>query len=87
MTKEEFGNKLWNFVAPKIQEFVRAQDFKEDSIKSFIEELNQESDTFCNLNGFKKEFTFKGTYNNGIFSITPTHIYYKNHLSFLENEI
>lgn len=83
MTKEEFGNKLWDFVAPKIQEFVRNQDFKEDSINSFIAELNQEADIFCNLNGFKKEFTFEGTYNNGVFSITPTHLYYKNHLSFL----
>lgn len=83
MTKEEFGNELWEFVKPRIQEFIRIQDFQEESIESFLKELNKETNIFCNLNGFKKEFTFGGTYNNGIFSLTPTHLYYKNHLSFL----
>lgn len=71
MTIEEFADKLWvTFVLPKIN--------------NFINKLDQEVDTFCRVNGFKKEFIFEGKWENGVFSVSPTHLGYKNKISFLE---
>nr|DAY49647.1 MAG TPA: hypothetical protein [Caudoviricetes sp.] len=84
MTIEEFANKLWEFVLPKVREFIRENSFDDLEIEIFLEDLNKEADTFCELNGFKKEFTFEASYRDGVFSITPTHIGYKNKINYLE---
>lgn len=85
MTIEEFSDKLWlTFVLPKVREFLDKNSFTKTKINNFIKTLNQEVDRFCNVNGFKKEFTFEATYKDGIFSLTPTYLGYKNKISYLE---
>ena len=84
MTVEEFSDKLWvTFVLPKVREFIRENSFDDLEIEIFLEDLNKEADTFCELNGFKKEFTFEASYKDNIFSIEPTHIFYKDKISQL----
>lgn len=86
MTIEEFADKLWvTFVLPKINDFLEAnQNPSKTKINNFINKLDQEVDTFCRVKGFKKEFTFEGNIENGVFSVTPAHLGYKNKISFLE---
>lgn len=60
------------------------QNPSKTKINNFINKLDQEVDTFCRVNGFKKEFTFEGNIENGVFSVSPTHLGYKNKISFLE---
>ena len=86
MTIEEFADKLWvTFVLPKINDFLKAnQNPSKTKINNFINKLDQEVDTFCRVNGFKKEFTFEGKWENGVFYVSPTHLGYKNKISFLE---
>lgn len=86
MTIEEFADKLWvTFVLPKINDFLEAnQNPSNRKIKNFTKKLDQEVDIFCRVNGFKKEFTFEGKLENGVFSVTPTHLGYKNKITFLE---
>lgn len=75
MTIEEFSDKLWvTFVLPKVREFIDKNSFTKTKINNFIKTLNQEVDQFCNINGFKKEFTFEGKWENGVFSVSPTHL-------------
>lgn len=84
MTVEEFSDKLWvTFVLPKVREFIDKNSFTKTKINNFIKTLNEEVDTFCNVNGFKKEFTFEASYKDNIFSIEPTHIFYKDKISQL----
>ena len=85
MTIEEFADKLWvTFVLPKINDFLEAnQNPSKTKINNFINKLDQEVDTFCRVNGFKKEFTFEASYKDSIFSIEPTHIFYKDKISKL----
>lgn len=84
MTVEEFSDKLWvTFVLPKVREFIDKNSFTKTKINNFIKTLNEETDRFCNVNGFKKEFTFKASYKDNIFSIEPTHIFYKDKISQL----
>lgn len=85
MTIEEFADKLWvTFVLPKINDFLEAnQNPSKTKINNFINKLDQEVDTFCRVNGFKKEFTFESSYKDNIFSIEPTHIFYKDKISQL----
>lgn len=83
MTREEFSKELWNFVSPKVLEFIKKGEFEDLEIEIFIEDLNTESDSFCNLNGFKKNFQFKGSYENNQFSLSPTHISYKDYIEEL----
>lgn len=85
MTIEEFADKLWvTFVLPKINDFLEAnQNPSKTKINNFINKLDQEVDTFCRVNGFKKEFTFEASYKDNIFSIEPTHIFYKDKISQL----
>lgn len=86
MTIEEFADKLWvTFVLPKINDFLEANpNPSKTKINNFINKLDQEVDTFCRVKGFKKEFTFEGKWENGVFSVFPTHLGYKNKISFLE---
>lgn len=86
MTIEEFADKLWvTFVLPKINDFLEAnQNPSKTKINNFINKLDQEVDIFCRVNGFKKEFIFEGKWENGVFSVFPTHLGYKNKISFLE---
>ncbi|MFU2397187.1 MAG: hypothetical protein ACM67Q_04295 [Clostridiales bacterium] len=84
MTVEEFSDKLWvTFVLPKVREFIDKNSFTKTKINNFIKTLNEETDRFCNVNGFKKEFTFEASYKDNIFSIEPTHIFYKDKISQL----
>lgn len=84
MTVEEFADKFWvTFVLPKVREFVDKNSFTKTKINNFIKTLNEETDRFCNVNGFKKEFTFEASYKDNIFSIEPTHIFYKDKISQL----
>lgn len=85
MTIEEFADKLWvTFVLPKINDFLEAnQNPSKTKINNFINKLDQEVDTFCRVNGFKKEFTFEASYKDNIFSIEPPHIFYKDKISQL----
>lgn len=84
MTVEEFSDKLWViFVLPKVREFIDKNSFTKTKINNFIKTLNEETDRFCNVNGFKKEFTFEASYKDNIFSIEPTHIFYKDKISQL----
>lgn len=84
MTVEEFADKLWvTFVLPKVREFIDKNSFTKTKINNFIKTLNEETDRFCNVNGFKKEFTFEASYKDNIFSIEPTHIFYKDKISQL----
>lgn len=84
MIVEEFSDKLWvTFVLPKVREFIDKNSFTKTKINNFIKTLNEETDRFCNVNGFKKEFTFEASYKDNIFSIEPTHIFYKDKISQL----
>lgn len=84
MTVEEFSDKLWvTFVLPKVREFIDKNSFTKTKINNFIKTLNEETDRFCNVKGFKKEFTFEASYKDNIFSIEPTHIFYKDKISQL----
>lgn len=84
MTVEEFSDKLWvTFVLPKVREFIDKNSFTKTKVNNFIKTLNEETDRFCNVNGFKKEFTFEASYKDNIFSIEPTHIFYKDKISQL----
>lgn len=86
MTIEEFADKLWvTFVLPKINDFLEANpNPSKTKINNFINNLDQETDIFCRVNGFKKEFTLEAKVENGVFTITPTHLGYKNKITFLE---
>ena len=86
MTIEEFADKLWvTFVLPKINDFLEANpNPSKTNINNFINKLDKEVDTFCRVNGFKKEFTLEAKIESGVFSVSPTHLGYKNEISFLE---
>lgn len=61
MTIEEFADKLWvTFVLPNINDFLEAnQNPSKTKINNFINKLDQEVDTFCRVNGFKKNSLLK----------------------------